>query len=257
MVIGNPVGGTNLVVSSATGTWNVPYPTSPLTTDALLMRMTISSTSALTTPAGWTLFGSLLSSGSTTPRVALFGKPAAGGESGSLAVTVPSATGQARMYKVPGVDLTNMLDVAARTQAFAATTAYDIPSLTTITAGALLFGTVGSNGQAAGTFLPPTIQGGFTELQDVNTQSHSSDAYVLMGAAGASGIANFVRSGPVRGAGILVALRPAGASPGVTGTVIVGGAKKSVVSRSVIVGGAKKTVVNQWVIVDGVKKTIV
>lgn len=50
----------------------------------------------------------------------------------------------------------------------------------------------------------------------------------------------------------VVLLEPSAGAP-VT-SVVVGGAKKTVVSRNVVVGGVKKPVVNRWVIVGGVKK---
>lgn len=207
MPITAPVGGTNLVVTVATTTFSVPYPATPAATDILVMRLTLNTTTALSTPAGWTSVANLTATGATTPRVAVFIKQATGSESGSLAVTTPSTTGQARIYKVSGVDTTTPQDVAAATISLGATTAYNFGTITTVTPGALLFGLVGSNA-ASGTFTPPTNLGTWTEPLDVNTVTHSSDAYLIWGSAGATGTTNFVRSASVRGAGALIALRP-------------------------------------------------
>jgi hypothetical protein len=166
----------------------------------------------VTTPAGWTLVANVLSTGSTSPAAIMYIKQAAGGESGTLSVTVPSATGQARMYKVSGVDLTTPQDVTASTVSLAATTAYNIPGVTTVTDGALLFGFCATNGAGSGTMTEPTVLGTWTEDTDVNTTLHTADAHFIWSSHGATGTINFVRSGSVKGAGILAVLRPAAAA---------------------------------------------
>lgn len=220
MAIGNPVAGTILQQSVGSATWNVAYPASVASTDVLELHITAGdAATAIATPSGWTSVGTNTASGATTPRVAVFIKAAVGGETGTLAVTMPSAasTGQATMTKTSGVDQSTPLDVTATTVSLAATTAYTIPTLTTVTAGCMIIGYVGSNTTGAGTFLPPTTAGGFfanaTELTDTNTVNHSSIAYAAQVSAGATGGANFVRSGSVRGAGVLYALRPAATAP--------------------------------------------
>jgi hypothetical protein len=208
VAIGTPVAGTALAVTVATGTWNVPYPASSVAGDTFITEIVCGATSTIATPAGWTLGVVAVGTAAQSPSVGLFVTPAAGGESGSLAVTVPSSTGNARMWKVSGVDTTNMLDVAGTSVSPTASTAINIPALSTTQTGCLLF-VAGGSATAAGTFNPPTVPATFTEDWDTASAVAATADYLVWSGSGPTGTIDLTRSSSIRSVGMMIALRPA------------------------------------------------
>ena len=128
--------GTRLLVGTAATTWNVAYPASVAADDLLVLEIATNG-GAVTTPSGWTaVYNETVLS---NPKGGLFIKKAAGGESGTLAVTVGSTTGNAQMFRYTGVDPTTPQDATATTGSSSANTDPIVhAAITTVTAGTWL-----------------------------------------------------------------------------------------------------------------------
>lgn len=145
MAIAYGAAGANVVLATAGTSWAVPYPATVAADDLLIIFMRTNG-GAVTTPAGWT---SVYAEATVAnPKGGVYIKKAAGGETGSVTVTTASTTGVAVMLSYTGVDTTTPQDVAAVTVAFDGTTnpvAVAFPSITTVTAGAVLIAALCSN----------------------------------------------------------------------------------------------------------------
>lgn len=189
----------------------VPYPASMASGD--LMRLTVSTNAAspiaASVPAGWTLVAELAAnSGANAPSIMVAIKYATGSESGNLTVTTTSAKSWGQITAYRGVDQTTPQDATATTkdQASALTTV-DLPTLTTVTDGAVIDYSAAQNGAA----VTATAPAGYTELAD-NTGSggwSGTTGWATKTTAGATGTVTVTFTASNRGAGILIALRPA------------------------------------------------
>lgn len=197
---------------AAATTLNVAYPTTGLAADDVwVLIVGVNSAMQSTLPAGWTSGIAVTGGGGTSPALRIAVKVATGSESGSLAVTTPSATSRGQLLRFRGVDTTNVLDVAGTTVgASTAATSQDIPSLTTTTTGVALVAAASANAPG-GTWTTPASQGGgWTETAETSgaTPSTGIEALVWSG-SGATGTVTMTRSSNVRFCAGMVALRPA------------------------------------------------
>lgn len=194
----------------AATTLNVAYPASIAANDVLVLSVTTNSTTAATTPGGWT--GPAGATGAGTggsPAFRMAYTLATGSESGTLAVTTPSATSQGWMFLLRGVNTANPIDVTTTAFSTTGATAYNIPTVTTTMTGvALVY--CGAGNSSAGSWTPPTVPAAFTEVYDVITASpKSTGGYLIWSGSGATGTVNLVSSASVRGAAGMLAFRPA------------------------------------------------
>lgn len=213
-------------MNGATGvsTWNIPYPAGIAAGDLLVVSMETNGAELGTNPTGWTTIYKQTGAALSNPRGGLFYKIATGSESGTLAWPVTAGTtttmqGTAQMFFYTGVDNTTPLDVAAGsyTNSNAADVATVLPSLTTVTAGAMLVmmgapnsGSTTMSGPAAGT----TVRVDHGALGGTGNKA-GFFADQLLGAAGATGTKTFTWSAARANFGAIAALRPAagGSSP--------------------------------------------
>lgn len=213
MAIAFGAAGTLLNVTTATTTFSVAYPAG-ITAGQLLVLFISSNGGApsATPPTGWTeVFRE--ASTVTNPRGALYIKVATGSESGTLAVTMTSTTGCARMFRYTGVDTTTPQDATRTIVENSGTTVAHVilPSITTVTAGAMLV-FVGSWNSGSRTATPPA---GATErsdfIADGGTAKAGSINDEIVASAGATGTRTITSSSAtgIANWGAMMALRPA------------------------------------------------
>lgn len=194
----------------------VPYPTPGggiLAGWLLVIKTGVSSVTLPTLTAGWTDGVSATASGSLSPSFRTQVKLAAGGETGSVSVTVPTVGRQAWMEAWSGVDQTTPLDVAGSAAGFGAVTAFDIPGVTTTTPGVGL-SYMGVWNATTGTNTPPTVPAAFAEdVDSVTNAPGSTGGFLIWSGSGATGTINLVRSTSIRGAAGVIAIRPAAVTP--------------------------------------------
>ena len=155
--------GTRLLIGTAASTWNVAYPSGIAAGDLLVLHIITNGgavTSSSLTGAGWTVVYNEATV--SNPKGGLYYKIASGSESGTLAVTVGSTTGNAVMYRYTGVDPTTPLNGTATSVSdnTAASTTSVIPSITTTVANTYLVYANGINSGSA------TVSGPGTERVD-------------------------------------------------------------------------------------------
>lgn len=204
MAIAFGLAGTRLLVSTAATTWNVPYPSTVNANDLLVLHV-IDSGATITTPTGWT---AIVSDG----RGGMFIKKATGSETGNLAVTIGSSTGDAMMFSYTGVDTTTAQDATATsiTNGVTPTGTIVIPSITTVTANTMLVYCCWQGG--SGTDTGPA---GSTERVDQGALGGTNfepgalydEARAATGATGTRTIT--IAGGSVINTGAMIALRPA------------------------------------------------
>lgn len=160
--------GAILEQTTASTTWNVPYPSGISAGDMLIVHISAGSNISTTLPSGWTLIAK--DTTTTSTRIALIYKIATGSETGNLAVTMASGTGCAIMFRYTGVDATTPLDgVTPSTAASSSTvTSVTLPSITTNTAGAWIIAASALNSTS----------------QVVNTTSGMTERYDFVGDGG-------------------------------------------------------------------------
>lgn len=212
MAIGTPTVGTYTEGASASTTV-VPYPATVNAGDLILLcgGTRAASSSAVTTPAGYTQVAQLAGAAGTILPTAYVGRKIAAGTEGGTTITVTHSLTPStwQILAFSGVDNTTPLDVAATT--FDGTTiTTDLPSQTIVTTGAAQVA-VAANTSTTGNATPPT---GFTETGDRVSGSVAVEmSYILGLGTGATGTRSVTWGTAVRNVGILVALRPAGATP--------------------------------------------
>jgi PKD repeat protein len=153
------------------------------------------------TPAGWLPVASVTTA--ANPKVFGYYKVATASEPAdyrwTLASAVTSGAGIARYSGATG------LDVPAAAASGASGLSGAVPSLTTVTASAMLVGCTGINSSSSSTTI--ASPGGMTEAWDVGGKRHEL-ADGIQAAAGASGTKTWMFSASRAWAGWLVALRP-------------------------------------------------
>lgn len=118
----------------------VPYPSGIVSGELLLIHVTNSGASVPSTPAGWTLAKSQANANGTACSIMTAYKVATGSESGSVTVATNVAAGRVTgmMERFSGVDTTTPMDVAASSANGATGASWSVPSITTVTNGAML-----------------------------------------------------------------------------------------------------------------------
>lgn len=200
----------------ATGATSPTYPAGIQSGDLILLFAACSVvtawSSSLLTSAGFIQRYTLQAAG-TSPSAACYYKIATGSESGSVSVTPPNGNSLTRMFAYRGVDTTTPFDVADVTFGTSVgVTAYDVPAQTPVTAHCCMVTHAWSNA-SSGSFTPPSVDGGYTELWDsagpgavanVQEVTHLLD----WSTASATSVRNIVRSGSTKGGAAGLALRP-------------------------------------------------
>lgn len=203
--------GTLLLVSTATTTFNVAYPSGISAGDLLVLHVvTNGGAPSSTPPTGWTeVFRESVNV--TNPRGGVYIKVASGSESGTLAVTVASTTGVASISRFSGVDTTTPQDVTRSIIELNTTGTLDVvlPSITTVTNGAMLVMFTAANS----TSKQWTTASGATERVDYTQSlgtSKSGSIYTQSApTAGATGTRTLSMTSPgVQHWGVMMALRP-------------------------------------------------
>lgn len=134
--------GTPTVTELATGTSiDVAYPTGIQAGELLVCSVNNSGASVPATPAGFTLAKSQTNANGTATSIMTAYKVATGSESGTIAVASNVASGRITgiMMRLSGVDTTTPIDVAASSANGATGASWSVPSITTVTNGALLY----------------------------------------------------------------------------------------------------------------------
>lgn len=221
MVIAAPTVGTPIESGNTTST-AVPWPTVVNPNDFSLLFGSVNNTGLVTLPSGWTSIGSFSSGsgggttgggvGSAVPDIFLAYKFAVGTED-STNQTV-AHNNNASLFQIlcfGGVDQTTPLDAPKQVaDPGGGSGVVTIPALTVATAGATLVACAALSGSAS-TSTPP---GTWTETCDrtgANTRC-ATMAYKQNVSTGTTGTVAFTFSGAGNRLGILIALRPAGAS---------------------------------------------
>lgn len=203
--------GTLLLVSVATTTFNVAYPSGITAGDILVLHIvTNGGAPSSTPPTGWTQVHRE-STTVTNPRGGVYIKVASGSESGTLAVTVTSTTGVAQISRYSGVDTTTPQDVAASIAQVNTTgdVTITLPSITTVTNGAMLlaFGAANSTSKQYAAVSGMTERVDFT--QSLGTSKSGAMFEEIFPTAGATGTRDLLPTSPgVAHWGVLMALRP-------------------------------------------------
>lgn len=213
MAFGTPNVGTVVEDTGAVTVSSVPFP-SVTAGDLLVLWGSISannSPASATTPSGWTmLFGNSTTSGTTQPSLYVFYKIASGSESGNESVTHVGSNSLWQIIGWSGLDGTTPIDVTGTSVDNSSNTNSTVtPSLTTTTAGVLLF-QAAANSTGANT---NTVNAGFTKLGERISGSRACVAsYALQGSAGASGAKTVSWSGTAKNIGFMAAFRPGAGS---------------------------------------------
>ena len=234
-------GTATLVENAASTTIAVTVPTGVAAGELLICAVTGSRTASgdtLTPPAGWNT-AALVKDGSTNGVVTgLYWRVATGGESSTYTWTCTAGTAGrigGAMQRVSGVDSTTPMDVAAASASLTAVagTTIDSPTITTVTANALLVGVGSVNASASATLTPPGSMAQINTTTGVGRrQTWATEAKAV---AGATGTRTWTSSTTgLQRAAIIAALRPSSSTP-VTPTLtsrIVGATRKVSVRTS-------------------------
>lgn len=202
MVVGTPTD------SAASGTSAaVPYPTTRAirSDDYILGFLAQNNATVMPGQTGFTTHFSLSGTANTAvPDAAVYGKKAAGGETGNFTFTIQVGVWYGQMVAVGGVDLFNPMDTApVVTDDTVSDTSILMNTLTVVAFQALVFcfGTTNTNTQTA------TLNGGYTEIGEGGTNRSGNVSYLQRNAGGTAPTQTW--SGAGKGVGGLVALRPA------------------------------------------------
>lgn len=209
--------GTQLHVTVATTTFNVPYPASVVADDLLVLHM-VTNGATVTSPSGWTVVHN--ETALSNPKGGLWIKKATGSESGNLAVTTPSTTGAAVIHSYKNVDTTTAQDAAATTVSYASTddTTIDIPAITTVTANAW-FVYVGASNSSSVTHTAPD-----NERHDFGAGRAGAMYDGIKATAGSTGVKTITQSAGRSYWGAMMVLRPGGGGTHFEGSVALAGA---------------------------------
>lgn len=202
--------GTVALNDAAATTLNVPYPSGIQAGDVIAMPIGVNSATLPAIPSDWLAGGVSSTSGGSAPAERIILKVCTGTETGSVAVTTPSATSRGQMLLFRGVDNATPIDNAGSTTASAtATASYSLPSMTTTLPGVAIV-LVGVANAPGGTWTSPTSPGAFTETAETTGAIPSTGIqYLIWSGSGATGTVTYGRSTSVRGCTGMLALRPA------------------------------------------------
>ncbi len=233
----------------------VPYPSTVNAGDFLVLKGSVTSTSPVTLPSGWTQVTNstaIYSTAPNIPTVFVAYKWATGSEGGTtLTVAHPNNISEWQIKAYGGVNTTTPLDITpVLIQPDAAsggsTSEALFPSVNVVTSGSALDYTVAATGSS--TFTPPA---GFTETMDLSTGSRPTTAgYQTNVPAGATGAVTVDLSGLGRIVGLLMVLRPAAATLTATVTGPQNVAAGATVTATVVPSGPPVTSY-AWSVVSG------
>lgn len=191
---------------------DVPYPTGVTAGEVLIANITNSQNTIPTTPpAGWSLAIDLQNSIGNTVSGAIFYRIATGSETGSVTFQGHDTldgrmTG--RMTRWSGVNTSNPIDTPGGSTGSANSTSFVTPSLTTVTAGAVLIGQAHQNSATAVITQPA----GMTKIGNNvsgSTGRAQTIAYQTISVAGATGTKSWSSNTSTQWGGLVIALRPA------------------------------------------------
>lgn len=197
----------------------IPYPSGVTAGELLIAVVTDSSGTAPTTnPGGWTLAAS--QSGPTTaPSITVWYKFATGSESGSVTFATNATAGRVTgtMSRWSGVDQFTPLDTTPVSANSGVTSTFTMPSITTVTDGAMLIHALSMNASALTNEID-TLAGTTQFAVSTGTGRCQKDCYEERATAGATGTRAWTKTNSgttLQWAGITVALRPdaGGAAP--------------------------------------------
>jgi hypothetical protein len=199
----------------------IPVPAGAALGEYLLAHVTHSSPSgatvpAIATPAGWTLIDQIAGVGSGSPATALFYRAVVASEPASYTFATNPSAGRVTgiMARLAGVHSTTQLDTAAVTAATSATgSTVVVPSITTVTNGALVaYGVTVNAATAADIVAPPEV----TELAKATGTGRRAGLYSeARPTAGATGTRTFTQTTTnLQWAAVGVAFRPAPSTGG-------------------------------------------
>ena len=242
MTLGSPVWGA-AVKTAGSGTANVPYPATVNAGDLLLMFATISvgTINYPTTPTDWNLID-FIRANTSSPTIRAFWTIADGTESGSLPVTMYSATpnSTAIMVAIPGADPDAPIEDYGVFGTSSTTTGDKaVPALDTAVDDCQVFGFASVNRSTA-TWVGPT---GWDEVLDDQTFNPSTYAgWDQLGAAGSTGALVFDHTGTPRGCAFAVAVRPAPDPPPGPVATLWDGSSEQAVTLTVWDGSSEQAV---------------
>lgn len=210
MAIAYGSAGTRLLVGTAATTWNVPYPATIVSGDLLVLHIS-SNGGAATSPSGWTVIYNETTL--TNPKGGMWIKVATGSESGNLAVTMASSTGNAQMFLYTGVDTTTPQDATATTYSNSVNSNTVIPAITTVTANTMLVYCNSANSSTVTMTAPGTERVDHGALGGTGTKAGALYDEAVAG-TGSTGTRTITLSAGRANWGAMIALRPAsGGSP--------------------------------------------
>lgn len=207
--VGTPVAGALVENTSSSATTAVPYPSGISAGDQLVAFVSHATTVLATNPSGWTQVYSS-NRGGSLPSLWVGMLTAAGSESGSLTVSHGTSVAIGGMIRVPGVDQTTPLDVAASTQQnSSAASTLVLPSITTTTGNTLLVA-VGCINSLTANASACVGSGTFAEDFDRSAGTRAATMWhSVWSGSGASSASTITWTGSATGHGCMLALRPA------------------------------------------------
>ena len=190
----------------------IPYPTGVTAGELLLVVVTESASTASTTnPGGWTL-ARAQNGPTSSPSTSVWYKIAAGTESGSVTFTTNATAGRVTgtMTRWSGVDNTTPMDATAVGANSGTASTFNTPTITTVTANAMLVHAVSINASSSADIDTPS---GMTMVTgSTGTGRRQRVLSQVQATAGASGTKTFSlnpTTPTLQWAGITVAMRPA------------------------------------------------
>jgi hypothetical protein len=202
-----------VVSESATGgtTFIATMPTSLVDGDVIWADITVGAPSGISHPAGWVQAAATGAAGGVIKWAAYHVVTNAAGEPATYTwtgLTAGRITVVAQAYS--GVDNTTPIDVAASTATATSGATLDAPTITTVTAEAMLVSGGGQDSSAAGTLVTPPGSMNLVGRWTFSVGKAGADADEKLSAAGATGVRTWTFDSAVLGHVVyLAALRPA------------------------------------------------
>lgn len=207
-IAGTPVGSGQ----DATSTLSATLPSGITTGELLWIIVNTTLGTTVTTPAGWTLAGSV-ADGFGGGREAAFYRIADGTEGATVSISLGSSVAATSMsFRITGQHPTVPIDATATTNSgtSGSTTAITSPSITTVSANCMILRGGGTRGSTGITNPGSNTDVGTTTIGTAPLESTQRVCYAMQAAAGASGTAAFVSAGGDREwQAITIAIAPA------------------------------------------------
>lgn len=200
--------GTPSLVEQASGTTlTIPIPSGVTVGETLVVGLVHAASGAIAAPTGWTRVNqaTVYQGGN---NCALYYKAVAGGE-GSFVVPVSNGRSTGIMHRFSGINTTTPIDAGSTVVGTGDCVTWQLPGITTVTAGTLLFGVMASTLTTA-TVVKPT--GTTLGAIDTGVGYRMATAYETRATAGATGDRYWTinpTTTVTRLAGVMTAFRPA------------------------------------------------